>query len=120
MTSERPNQGVHISGGQVVGAVAGGPNAVAQQVTHGSVNLGGANDQLQAAQLLDLIARHRNQIAEPTFAERDAREVVEQLGLPTAERDRDRVLDALQRIARRASAVVPVVAAAEAIKSLFS
>ncbi|MFG1943832.1 hypothetical protein [Nonomuraea sp. NPDC048826] len=95
------NNTVNVHGGSVSGPVAVGHRAKAVAHTPGSPELRALLDRLAG-----LVDEHEAHVAEPGRARRDVADVRDELAEP--EPDRDRVLDALRRLSRRAAEVTAI------------
>ena len=98
---------VNIHGGNVNGPIAVGHQARAVMTAA----------QPLVQQLGDLIDEHEAQVADPALARRDVRDIGRELAEP--EPDRDRVLDALKRLSRRAAEVTVIVDVIGRIRDLL-
>ncbi|MFG2039622.1 hypothetical protein [Dactylosporangium sp. NPDC048998] len=119
MTQQPPQHSeIHITGGQFSGPFAAGYQAQAIQHVAGDVNVN-PMVQTELARLAALIAEHRPRLPEAARVERDHAEVAGELALPPAERDRDRIDAALDRIVKRSAAVAAIVASVEKVRQLL-
>ncbi|MCG5217226.1 hypothetical protein [Streptosporangium sp. KLBMP 9127] len=109
--------GVHITGGEMSGAVAFGPHARATVNNFGDPAL-----PPELAALLDrldeLIADHAGSLDQPRNAARDAADIRGELETPDP--DRSRVADALKRLAARAAEVTVIVEVITRIRDLLA
>jgi hypothetical protein len=110
MTSPYPNQGVHISGGNVQGSVAntGSGSTVSQRYVR---DIAAADDDLTGRldRLAGLIRTHQETIADWEYALGDLDDIRANLG--QARPDRPRLRDSLARLGQRVAAAVPVATA---------
>ncbi|GII89191.1 hypothetical protein Ssi03_71810 [Sphaerisporangium siamense] len=107
---------VEVSG-RADGPIALGPHARATVN-----NVGAPVTPADAAELLDLLERlidaHAGEIRDPDKASRDLADVRGEL--EEASPDRDRVLDALRRLAARAAEVTVIVEVVSKVRELFA
>jgi hypothetical protein len=110
------NQGTMITGGTVTGPVASGDRA--QAIQYGSAGTPAEHDELrrELAALRELLDRYAAEVDGADKARRDADDIEQEIC--QAEPDRDRVTDALNRLAKRVSAVGALAVAVNKIREI--